>query len=254
VTRRAVQDGYERASVGRAELVALPGLIPSMIEILERDTLLAFAARRPDRRELSGRGVAYAITIPGTATRGVVRHNRHGGFFARVTDDLFLRPTRAPTELAISERLLAAGISTPRVLGYVVYDVGGGLARSDVVTLEVTPSADLGAALDPASPEASRGAALDATATLVAALSQCGARHRDLNVKNVLLAGDAGVPHAYVLYVDRITFGNPPRDALRHNLARLRHSARTRRKRLGASVTDAELAQLDELAAARMTA
>jgi hypothetical protein len=254
VNRRAVQDGYERASVGRAELVALPELIPSMVEILERDTLLAFASTRPDRRELSGRGAVYAITIPGTATRGVVRHNRHGGFFARVTADLFVRPTRAPAELAISERLLAAGILTPRMLAYVVYDVGGGLARSDVLTLEITPSEDLGTALDPAYPGAARGPALDAAATLVAALSRCGARHHDLNVKNVLLAGDAGAPHAYVLDVDRITFGNPPGDALRHNLARLRRSARKCRERRGARVTDAELTQMDELAAARMTA
>jgi hypothetical protein len=254
VTRRAVQFGYERACVGRAELVALPELVPALLGILARDTLLAFASASADRRELTGRGMAYAVTIPGTATRGVVRHNRHGGLLAPVTGDLFLRPTRASEELAISERLLSAGIPTPRVLGYVVYDVAAVLARSDVITLELAPSADLGDALGLSTAEATRRAALEATASLVAALSGCGARHHDLNVKNVLLAGAPGAPHAYVLDVDRISFGNPPREALLHNLARLRRSAQKRREHRAAGVTDAELAWLDELAAARMAA
>jgi tRNA A-37 threonylcarbamoyl transferase component Bud32 len=244
VSGRATPPGYERVSVGRAELVAVPELVPAIVEILRRQTMLAFAASQPDRRELSGRGVAYAIAIPGTPTRAVVRHNRHGGFFARVTDDLFLRPTRAPKELELSGQLVAAGIPTPRVLGYVVYDVGGALARSDVMTREIAPSQDLGAALGAASPESARHAALRATATLVAALARSGAHHRDLNVKNVLLAGDVGAPRAYVLDVDRITFGNDPRDALARNLDRLERSARKQRDRFGAVVSEADLAWL----------
>ena len=68
-------------------------------------------------------------------------------------------------------------------------------------------------------------------------------------MKNVLLGGTAEAPSPYVLDVDRITFGNDPREALQWNLDRLARSARKHRDRFAAAVSDADLAWLRQQAA-----
>ena len=85
-------------------------------------------------------------------------------------------------------------------------------------------------------------------ADLVLALSNVGARHADLNVKNILLhsARDDGTLEAIVLDVDRVTF-DEPEIVLELNLARLLRSARKWQSESRRPVTDAEL---DELAGA----
>ena len=88
---------------------------------------------------------------------------------------------------------------------------------------------------------------LDLVASLVAALSRAGARHHDLNAKNVLIADQA-----MVLDVDRVQFGWKPQDALAHNLARLDRSLRKRRERLGERISDEEIALMARSAAERM--
>ena len=184
--------------------------------------------------------------MPDGDARIVVRHNRHGGLLATLTGDRFLHPTRAPYEFDVSTRLLAAGVPTPRVLAYAVYR-SGPFARSDVATRMADVSADLAARLAAADAECRRRD-LDLTATLVAQLSRAGARHHDLNAKNVLI----GVPEAIVLDVDRVTFGWAPEIALAHNLRRLDRSLRKRRDRFDEAVTDAEIAALARAAAERL--
>ena len=90
---------------------------------------------------------------------------------------------------------------------------------------------------------------LAATARLLRQLGAAGARHPDLNAKNVLLAGDGGT--ALVIDVDRVTFHAPhhPRVAAA-NLARLARSLRVGRQRLGVTVTDDEIRWLDAQARA----
>ncbi len=251
-TGPALPAGYERLHVGRADAVAVPALLDTLRRVLAGGTLYDFAKQSPGHMRLTGRQPAYAVPLPAPETgRMVVRHNRHGGAMAGVTRDLFFLPTRAPAELAIAARLAHAGVPTPEVLGYVVYRAAALVGRSDVVTREVSPGRDLAAILA-AGPGAERGPALDATAALVAVLSRAGARHHDLNAKNVLIAGDAARPTAYVLDVDRITFGGEPARALELNLARLARSLRKWRQRFGAAVADEEIAALAAAAGERI--
>src|SRR5207237_9254350 len=95
--------------------------------------------------------------------------------------------------------------------------------------------------------------ALAATARLVQALSAVGARHHDLNVKNVLLhSDDTGVLTACVLDVDRVVFApGPSSSILERNLARLLRSARKWRDRYSAPVTESELTELARVARER---
>jgi hypothetical protein len=147
----------------------------------------------------------------------------------------------APFELRTSARLRAGGVPTPVMLGYVIYAAPAGLRRADVMTREIADSHDLSAAIM-ADDRSLRARALDATAALVAAMSDAKARHRDLNVKNVLLRNAAdGSLEALVLDVDRVAFVDDAAEAREANLERLVRSARKWQAIHGARVTQDEL-------------
>lgn len=235
--------GFERLLLGHAIAVARSDVAPHIRRALigadgTKATLHEYASRQAGVKPLAGRGVAYAFQLKPSATRVVVRHNRHGGLFAPLTGDRFLAPTRAPYELEISLALAKLGVPTPEILAYAVYPPGGILQRSDVCSREILSARDLAEILR-AGGTATR-AALDLTAKLAAQMSRSGARHHDLNAKNVLIADD----RAYVLDVDRVTLGEEPRAALDGNLARLSRSLRKWRDRFGAQVSDAEIEEL----------
>lgn len=239
-----VPEGYEQARVGNAHVVARKAQLGAVCSALSGGTLYEYAARHPQARPLAGRGVAYAAPLP-DGEQVVVRHNRHGGLFAPITGDRFLVPTRAPRELAAALRLTARRVPTPEIVAYVVYEAGPLLRRSDVASREVLDSADLAAVLTGGAPH-ERRAALDAATSLISLLSACGARHHDLNVKNVLLAPRASAaPTAYVLDVDRVEFGRPGDSRVTEgNLERFMRSARKWRALHGARVDESELARI----------
>ena len=239
-----VPEGYEHARVGNASVVARKAQLDAVCSTLAAGTLYEYAARHPQARPLTGRGVAYAAPLP-NGERVVVRHNRHGGLLAPITGDRFLAPTRAPRELGAALRLTEQGVPTPEIVAYVVYEAGPLLRRSDVASREVPDSADLATVLTSGTPQEQR-AALAATTSLIALLSACGARHHDLNVKNVLLAPrQSAAPTAYVLDVDRVEFGRPGDSRVTEgNLERFMRSARKWRALHGARVDESELARV----------
>jgi len=237
--------GYERIAVGRYRAVVRAGHRADAEAMLAEGTLYEAAARDLAARTLSGRGIAYAIALPVSGTCVVVRHNRHGGLFARLTRDLFLAPTRAPYELAVALRLAELGVRTPEVVMYGVHRVAPLLRRSDVVTREITRGRDLSTCMMPDASPADREAAWAATRDLVLALNAAGARHHDLNVKNILLAPASRGMKAWVLDVDRVDFGEPGSVAVRKgNAERLLRSARKWRDLHGAVFDERELAPL----------
>ncbi|HEY0970829.1 MAG TPA: lipopolysaccharide kinase InaA family protein [Gemmatimonadales bacterium] len=207
-------------------------------------TLERWAASHPERREMRGRGAVYAVPLPAGGPAVVVRHARHGGLLASLTGDRFLGSGRAPRELDVALRLAAAGVPTPSVVTYVTYPAGPLLNRIDVATEEIAGGLDLPAALERW--PADRAALLDAVAGLLARLARAGARHPDLNVKNVLVTNQAGgAPIAHVLDVDRVVFGRAGDPAVATaNMARLARSARKWARRGVTLLTDAELAAL----------
>lgn len=252
--RASLPPGYERFRVGRATVVGRREWADALRAALEASavggpaTLHRWAERQRDRRTLFGRGVAYAVHLPGRPERVVVRHNRHGGALARLSRDLFLPPTRAAHEAQAAVRLRASGVPTPTIAGYVIYPGPLPFVRVDVASVEVAESRDLAQVLTQEG-HADRLAALAATARLVASLSNAHARHHDLNLKNVLVPRDRG--EALVLDVDRVEFRDAPAaTVLDENLARLFRSARKWRTRWGATIDDAELAALAERARA----
>jgi hypothetical protein len=241
-----VPSGYERLLLGHAVAVARSDAAPGIRRALvsadgTRSTLHEYAARHPTARALQGRGAAYSCSLPAFQTgRVVVRHNRHGGMFASITRDRFLSPTRAPFELDVSLELAKLGVRTPPVVAYVLYPPGGIIQRADVCSMELSGSADLATVLTRPI-EATRASALAAAAGLVAALSRVGARHHDLNAKNVLITHGG----AHVLDVDRVELDVDPEAALDANLARLGRSLRKWRDQSQAHVTEQDIAMLE---------
>jgi hypothetical protein len=243
----AVPAGYVRVTSGQCAVTTLTAHADDARALLAEGTLHEAAARDLSARELHGRGIAYAIALPVSRVCAVVRHNRHGGLFAPVTRDLFLAPTRAPHELAVAIRLTDAGVRTPTVMMYGITTAALIYRRADVVTREIIGGRDLSSYLAPEVPNVDRLAAWAATRALVRALNAAGARHHDLNVKNVLLARTGGVLDAYVLDVDRVTFHAPTSAVVRQgNRDRLLRSARKWRDERGATVDEREILSLDD--------
>lgn len=253
--RTTTPAGYVHYLTARgADVVALAPLARTVREALASGSLYAFAERRhaenaPGARRLEGRAPVYAVTLPDGETRVVVRHSRHGGLLAPLTGDRFVAPTRAPRELAVSQSLRASGVRTPEIVAYALYPAPPLLYRSDVATREVA-GRDLGESLREG--EGERAAMLEATGELLRSLTKAGARHPDLNVKNVLLAPAAGGGYeAWVLDVDRIRMRTPGDARITAgNVERLLRSARKWRTRHGVAITEAELEHLAALAGA----
>jgi hypothetical protein len=239
VSDDAPPPGYRRARVGRGLLVARDDLFDELAAATRRaPSLYEWAATHPRRRAMVGRGPVHAVPLPTSGTRIVVRRNRHGGLLAPLTGQRFLPPTNAPAELAIARRLASAGVSTVDVLGYAVY--GDGVFRTaDVVSTEIAGD-DLGALVQDQDTERRR-AGWAATAVLLDSLARAGARHPDLNVKNVLLAAPDPV-RAVVLDVDRVRFGRAGDPSVAAaNAARLARSLRKWGRRGGVWIQRDEL-------------
>ncbi len=244
--------GYVRVAAGRRVAVSREAHADDARRLLADGSLYEAAARELAARLLRGRGVAYAVALPVTRVRAVVRHNRHGGLLAPLTRDLFLSPTRAPHELAVALRLGALGVPTPDVLMYGVAPAALLFRRADVVTREIDAGRDLAAFMARETADDERAAAWAATRSLVRAMNGAGVRHHDLNVKNVLLAPSDGGLVAYLLDVDRVTFGaRGSAEIARANAARLLRSARKWRDERGALFDERELAALGAAAEPR---
>ena len=237
--------GYERLLLGHAVAVARSDLAFNIRRSLvsadgSRCTLLEYASRHPGARVMQGRGATYSVPLPQSTERVVVRHNRHGGLFGPMTGDLFLSPTRAPHELEVSIELRKLGVPTPEIVAFALYPPGGLLQRSDVCSREIAGSRDLAQILAREG-GTERATAFAATAELVATLARAGARHHDLNAKNILLTYES----AYVLDVDRMTLGGKPEAVLAGNLARLGRSLRQWRDRFGARISERDIVELE---------
>ncbi len=232
-------------TASHAQGIADRSVAPALLRALDGGrTLHAWAESQPGARAFQGRATAWAVTLG--PERVVVRHSTHGGVLAPVTGDLFRAPTRAPLEMETSRRILSLGIPTPAVLAYVVYPAALGFARADVATREVPDGEDFLAALARAGVEERRAHILPVVRALLEAMAAGGVQHPDLNVKNILLAVDAGgALVAWVLDTDVVTFSTAGALSVSAaNGARLARSIEKRAARFASALDDADLALL----------
>ena len=224
-------DGYERRAVRGVEVVALHWAIDALAGAVEKHgSLYRWAQAQPVLAAFRGRGVAWATELragvgAAAVTPVVVRHSRHGGALQRLTGDLFLLPTRAPRELAMSVTLAERGVMTPELVGYAVSPAFGLFARADVMTRRLPEGRDFPDAWTAGQSPKTRTAIIDAVAALMRALAKANAHHPDFNVKNVYIAGQGTACLAYVLDVDVMRL-DAPGDVAALNFARFARSVR----------------------------
>lgn len=244
-----VPPGFVRLREPGIEGAALASLETPLREALAEGSFYEFAEHHPEAKPLTGRGIAYAVPLS-TGDRVVVRRSRHGGLLGSVRDDRFFGATRAPRELEISLTLRRLGVATPLVVAYATYPAGPMFRRGDVVSREVARSRDLAAALGLLSRGQSKRSLLEATGKLLASMSIAGARHPDLNIKNVLIADNAfGGVEAYVLDVDRVWLDRAGADGvLAANLRRFSRSALKWRRLQGLPIEEADLLAIESSA------
>ena len=236
-------DGYVRLAAKEYRAVAREWAAPAVAEALKTGTLHEWSARQPLRKEMRGRGLVFSVELPTSpATAVVIRRNRHGGLLSGVTGELFLAPTRAPYELSMSLRLAVAGIPTPEIIAYATYPVAGIFARSDVMTRRLPEGADLPEAWGSASPTA-RNEMIVMISQLLNRMEKAGARHADLNLKNIYIAGSGSALSAYLLDLDRVTFPGTG-DVADLNFKRLARSARKWRQQWGLDFSEDTLERL----------
>lgn len=205
------RDGQDEHLKPETEVVARPASRDALEHwVREAGTLANAAAAHPDATTLEGRGRVFVVPAPVGSGRWAVRHYRRGGAVASLLGDRYLalgtpRPVR---EFRVGRALEELGVPTPRHVGGAVYRTGAWY-RGDLVTEYVPGSRDLAGVLfdDDPFPVDPIGA-MRAAGALVRLLHDRGVIHRDLNLKNILIAGGSGPgsdgeAHALILDLDR---------------------------------------------------
>jgi tRNA A-37 threonylcarbamoyl transferase component Bud32 len=236
--------GYQSRRVGNTTLVATNDTIDALSSVIEQhDTLYAWARQVQQPRALRGRAPVFVATIPShDDITIVVRHAWHGGLLAPLTRDVYRRPSRAPRELQIAERLRQAGVPTPQIVAYALYDAGPGLVRVDVASRYIDDSYDLAAVLAQHAPDIDRSSAFGALTLLLENLARNHFVHPDLNVKNVLIFRDSVRVLAAVLDVDVVehAIGDTSSTVHARNVARLVRSMRKAPMQFGIQIAPDE--------------
>ncbi len=197
--------GYRELDVAGVTLVARSDAFErARHALIEHGTLYEWAGSQPNVQALRGRGETRVVAngIGGW----VVRHAFRGGAVARVLEDRYLRrgEPRPYAELRVSHGLRQHNIETPALLAFAIYPAGV-FYRADIVTEFVPDSADLATlTFGPRrAPAGQRVAAWRAAGALLRRTWNAGLLHPDLNLGNILIAGDPEAPQAWLIDLDR---------------------------------------------------
>ncbi len=142
---------------------------------------------RPVEHRLVGRGPVHVLETDSGPI--VAKRLERGGLLGGFLRTLFSDPTRSWHEADVAERLAAAGCRTPAVVVARTTRVGLGLYRLELATARIVRARDLLAAV-PGAPD--RPDLALRTGRLLRRLHDVGLRHRDLQVKNLLVPHEGG--------------------------------------------------------------
>ena len=169
----------------------------------------------------------------------VIRRYSHGGLLGALAGSLYLFGSRAFQELALTEEIRSSGISTVQPIGAVHQVIFPFFYRAYLLSVEIPHARDLpsyfqGMASHPAAETlVERRGMVRRLGRLVQQFHQAGFYHRDLQLKNILIAPDS----LFLIDFDRSYRKNvlTPRDKI-DNLLRLNRSAE-KWKRAGLAIT-----------------
>jgi 3-deoxy-D-manno-octulosonic acid kinase len=190
-----------------------------------------------DERLEGGREPAVVTTLPGGA-RVVVRRYRRGGVMRWVNRTHYFGGNRAFDELRATERARAGGVRAPVVVAAIERPGRVAGYRAWLATELVPGALDLAAWLHHSgADEERRLAVLGEAGRQMALMHAAGVAHPDVNLRNLLVAGDLGA-EVYLIDFDRAHVAAHPvsRGRRERDLRRLARSAR----KLWAIITAAE--------------
>jgi 3-deoxy-D-manno-octulosonic acid kinase len=143
---------------------------------------------------LEGRTPHLSASLKG-GERMVIRQYSHGGLFQGLTRDLYLSGSRPFRELLLTEEIRSAGISTVQPIGAILWSIFPFFYKAWFLSLEIPDARDLPRyllkmGLHP-SPEdlIEKRKMIRSVGLLVRQFHQAGFFHRDLQLKNILVAG-----------------------------------------------------------------
>ena len=159
----------------------------------------------------AGRGEMISAPIKGSQNeRMVIKHYFHGGFFGRITKDVFWGVSRPQKEMIASEQMHSLGLPTSEVLVAHRHHIFGPFYRGDLVSKEIPDSIDLIAYLGRFKRKPSREELKEKrevvikVASVISRMHEKGIYHGDLHLKNILIQkvgkGDIRV---YILDLDK---------------------------------------------------
>jgi 3-deoxy-D-manno-octulosonic acid kinase len=147
---------------------------------------------------LRGRTPLHSVLL-NNGEKMVVRHYSHGGLLRFLTRDLYLFGSRSLQELTLTEEIRSAGISTVQPIGAIHHRVFPFFYMAYFMSLEIPDARDMVKYLLKMGAHPSREALIKkremihSVGRLVLKFHQAGFFHRDLQLKNILVAGDG--PH-----------------------------------------------------------
>jgi 3-deoxy-D-manno-octulosonic acid kinase len=180
-----VPHGYVIHRIGETWLVLDREHSEALVQLRlgEPSARRAIFARAPRR----GRGRAPSLSVSRDLSV-VLRRYRHGGLFGGLLGNLFWGPSRALAELDVTARAEAAGAPVPHVVCLAAWRVAGPLWSALIGTEEIAASVDLFEALRALPHGRQRLALVREVGRAVRRLHDAGVEHRDLQLRNVLVA------------------------------------------------------------------
>ncbi len=161
--------------------------------IEELETFLQ--TRRDTARYLHGRILHPSIPLK-DGERMVFRQYSHGGLFRAFTRNLYLFGARSFQELALTEKILSSGIPTVHPIGAIHRLISLLFYKAYLLSLEIPDAKDLIQYLQEVGQHPSRERLLHKRKTVRSAgrllrqFHQSGFFHGDLQLKNMLVAGE----------------------------------------------------------------
>jgi 3-deoxy-D-manno-octulosonic acid kinase len=175
-------------------------------------------------RDLTG-GRGGAKVVEGSADAVVVRPFRRGGLPAVLLFDLYFGWTPRPfREVDATEALRRQGAPVIEVLGAAVHWIVPGCYRGWLATRYLPGACTLWEWLSDAHTPVARTDVLRRVGEAIRRLHECGGRHPDLNLTNVLVQSGPGAPVIVFIDFDRARRGAHRYRTADADLARLRRS------------------------------
>ncbi len=209
---------YDIISDGSVTIVVRSDWKGALLDDLRTD----FSRVGEDRRKsFTGRVKHFSYQPQGAPDRVLVRKVVRGGLIAKLLGDLHWGMGRPFRELYAVIRARQAGLRVPEIVAVRATRAWGPLYRFTVVVTEIGGASDL-LSLAPILPPAQRHRAIGEVAEAVRKMHEAGLYHGDLNIKNILIAGESDV---YLIDLDRAILRDARDTALDfRNLSRLNRS------------------------------